>query len=141
MFLGTAEGWTAEGTVVAWYPTAATYQRAAQTQYHPAPVSYQQAQHLRYYQRQVSRGRDIPRLRIGAWEISGTCDIDAMMQAVNTHLRRHDTYHDRFVFGNDDEFLRYVIPDPEAITLAPTDLGRMAPPQIRKLLLDTPDPL
>lgn len=141
MFLGTVEDWTAEGTVVAWYPTAATYRRAAQAQYHPAPVSYQQAQHLRYYRRQVSRGRDIPRLCIGAWEISGTCDIDAMTQAVNTHLRRHDTYHDRFVFGDDDEILRYVIPDPEAITLAPTDLGRMAPPQIRKLLLDTPDPL
>lgn len=141
MFLGTVEDWTAEGTVVAWYPTAATYRRAAQAQYHPAPVSYQQAQHLRYYRRQVSRGRDIPRLCIGAWEISGTCDIDAMTQAVNTHLRRHDTYHDRFVFGDDDEILRYVIPEPEAITLAPTDLGRMAPPQIRKLLLDTPDPL
>lgn len=141
MFLGTVEDWTAEGTVVSWYPTAATYRRAAEAQCHPAPVSYQQAQHLRYYRRQVSRGRDIPRLCIGAWEISGVCDIDAMTQAINTHLRRHDTYHDRFAFGDDDEILRYVIPDPEVITLEPTDLGRMAPTQIRKLLLDTPDPL
>jgi hypothetical protein len=141
MFLGTVEDWTAEGTVVSWYPTATTYRRVAEAQYHPAPVSYQQSQHLRYYQRQVSRGRDIPRLCIGAWEISGICDIDAMTHAVNRHLRRHDTYHDRFGFGDDDEILRYVIADPEGITLAPTDLGRMAPPQIRKLLLDTPDPL
>lgn len=141
MFLGTVEDWTAEGTVVSWYPTAATYRRAAEARHHPAPVSYQQAQHLRYYRRQVSRGRDIPRLCIGAWEISGTCDIDAMTQAVNSHLRRHDTYHDRFAFGDNDEILRYVIPDPESITLEPTDLGRMAPNQIRKLLLDTPDPL
>ncbi|OBJ14686.1 hypothetical protein A5621_13590 [Mycobacterium colombiense] len=141
MFLGTVEDWTAEGTVVSWYPTAATYRRAAEAQHHPAPVSYQQAQHLRYYRRQVSRGRDIPRLCIGAWEISGICDIDAMTQAVNSHLRRHDTYHDRFGFGDNDEILRYVIPEPEAITLAPRDLGRMAPNQIRKLLLDTPDPL
>ncbi|OBF11196.1 condensation domain-containing protein [Mycobacterium sp. 852002-10029_SCH5224772] len=141
MFLGTVEDWTAEGTVVSWYPTATTYRRAAEAQYHPAPVSYQQSQHLRYYRRQVSRGRDIPRLCIGAWEISGVCDIDAMTHAVNSHLRRHDTYHDRFAFGDDDEVLRYVIADPEVITLAPTDLGRMGPPQIRKLLLDTPDPL
>ncbi|OMC30093.1 condensation domain-containing protein [Mycobacterium colombiense] len=141
MFLGTVEDWTAEGTVVSWYPTAATYRCAAEARHHPAPVSYQQAQHLRYYRRQVSRGRDIPRLCIGAWEISGLCDIDAMTQAVNSHLRRHDTYHDRFGFGDDDEILRYVIPEPEAITLAPRDLGRMAPNQIRKLLLDTPDPL
>ncbi|OMB99591.1 condensation domain-containing protein [Mycobacterium colombiense] len=141
MFLGTVEDWTAEGTVVSWYPTAATYRRAAEARHHPAPVSYQQAQHLRYYRRQVSRGRDIPRLCIGAWEISGICDIDAMTQAVNSHLRRHDTYHDRFGFGDNDEILRYVIPEPEAITLAPRDLGRMAPNQIRKLLLDTPDPL
>ncbi|OBK63725.1 hypothetical protein A5653_24445 [Mycobacterium colombiense] len=141
MFLGTVEDWTAEGTVVSWYPTAATYRRAAEARHHPAPVSYQQAQHLRYYRRQVSRGRDIPRLCIGAWEISGICDIDAMTQAVNSHLRRHDTYHDRFGFGDNDEILRYVIQEPEAITLAPRDLGRMAPNQIRKLLLDTPDPL
>ncbi|TAM72231.1 condensation domain-containing protein [Mycobacterium sp.] len=141
MFLGTVEDWTAEGTVVSWYPTATTYRRAAEAQYHPAPVSYQQSQHLRYYRRQVSRGRDIPRLCIGAWEINGICDIDAMTHAVNRHLRRHDTYHDRFGFGDDDEILRYVIADPEGITLAPRDLGRMAPTQIRKLLLDTPDPL
>lgn len=141
MFLGTVEDWTAEGTVVSWYPTATTYRRVAEAQYHPAPVSYQQSQHLRYYRRQVSRGRDIPRLCIGAWEISGVCDIDAMTYAVNAHLRRHDTYHDRFAFGDDDEVLRYVIAEPEVITLAPTDLGKMGPPQIRKLLLDTPDPL
>ncbi|OBH43400.1 condensation domain-containing protein [Mycobacterium mantenii] len=141
MFLGTVEDWTAEGTVVSWYPTAATYRRAAEAQYDPAPVSYQQSQHLRYYRRQVSRGRDIPRLCIGAWEISGVCDIDAMTYALNTHLRRHDTYHDRFAFGDNDEILRYVIADPEVITLVPTDLGTMAPNQIRKLLLDTPDPL
>lgn len=141
MFLGTVEDWTAEGAVVSWYPTATTYRRAAEARYHPAPVSYQQSQHLRYYRRQVSRGRDIPRLCIGAWEISGVCDIDAMTHAVNMHLRRHDTYHDRFAFGDDDEILRYVIAEPQAITLAPTDLGRMGPPQIRKLLLDTPDPL
>lgn len=141
MFLGTVEDWAAEGTVVSWYPTAATYRHAANAQRHPAPVSYQQAQHLRYYRRQVSRGRDIPRLCIGAWEISGVCDIDAMTQAVNSHLRRHDTYHDRFAFDDDDEIVRYVIADPEEITVAPTDLGKMGPPQIRKLLLDTPDPL
>ncbi|OBG66749.1 condensation domain-containing protein [Mycobacterium sp. E3339] len=141
MFLGTVDDWTAEGTVVSWYPTATTHARAAEAQYHPAPVSYQQSQHLRYYRRQVSLGRDIPRLCIGAWEIRGVCDIDAMTHAVNSHVRRHDTYHDRFDFDDNDEIRRYVIADPEEITLAPADLGRMAPVQIRKLILDTPDPL
>nr|WP_231994658.1 condensation domain-containing protein [Mycobacterium sp. ACS4054] len=104
-------------------------------------MSYQQSQHLRYYRRQVSLGRDIPRLCIGAWEIRGVCDVDAMTHAVNSHVRRHDTYHDRFDFDDNDEIRRYVIPDPAEITLAPADLGRMAPVQIRKLILDTPDPL
>jgi hypothetical protein len=141
MFLGTVDDWTAEGNVVSWCPTATTHACAAEAQSHPAPVSYQQSQHLHYYRRQVGLGRDIPRLCIGAWEIGGTCDIDAMTHAVNSHVRRHDTYHDRFVFGDDDEISRHVIADPETITLTPTDLGRMDPPQIRKLLLDTPDPL
>jgi hypothetical protein len=104
-------------------------------------VSYQQSQHLKYYRRQTSLGRDIPRLCIGVWEIMGVCDIEAMTQAINTHVRRHDTYHDWFAFGENDEIQRYVVAEPEAITLAPTDHGMMTPPQIRKLLLDTPDPL
>jgi Condensation domain len=141
MFLGTVDDWAAEGTVVSWYPTEASHACAAQAEPHPAPVSYQQAQHLRYYRRQTRLGRDIPRLCIGVWEIVGVCDIDAMTQAINAHVRRHDTYHDRFAFAGNDEIHRYVIDDPETITLAPTDHGMMTPPQIRKLLLDTPDPL
>lgn len=141
MFLGTVDDWTAEGTVTCWFPTASTFAQAAEAQPHPAAVSYQQSQHLQYYRRQVNLGRDIPRLCIGAWEIRGTCDTAAMTHAVNTHVRRHDTYHDRFSVRENDEVVRYVLPDPEAITLAATDLGRMAPQQIRKLLLDTPDPL
>src|SRR3954463_12850505 len=141
MFLGTVDDWTAEGTVVSWYPTEASHACAAQAGSHPAPLSYQQSQHLRYYRRQTSLGRDIPRLCIGVWEIMGVCDVDAMTEAVNAHVRRHDTYHDRFAFGDNDEIHRYVIADPDAITLAPTDHGMMTPPQIRKLLLDTPDPL
>jgi hypothetical protein len=141
MFLGTIDDWTAEGTVVSWCPTATTYACAAEAPPHPAPVSYQQSQHLQYYRRQVGLGRDIPRLCIGAWEIDGTCDIDAMTHAVNSHVRRHDTYHDRFALCDDDKVHRYVIADPETITLAPMDLGTMEPPQIRKLVLDTPDPL
>ena len=141
MFLGTVDDWTAEGTVVSWYPAEASYACAAEAEPHPAPVSYQQSQHLLYYRRQTSLGRDIPRLCIGVWEIMGVCDIDAMTHAVNAHVRRHDTYHDRFDFGDNDEIHRYVIADPEAITLEPTDHGMMTPPQIRKLLLNTPDPM
>jgi hypothetical protein len=141
MFLGTVDDWTAEGTVVSWYPTAASYASAALAARHPAPVSYQQSQHLQYYRRQTSLGRDIPRLCIGVWEITGVCDVAAMTQAINTHVRRHDTYHDWFTFGDNDEIHRYAIDEPETITLAPTDHGMMTPPQIRKLLLDTPDPL
>jgi hypothetical protein len=141
MFLGTVDDWTAEGTVMSWYPTEASHAGAAEAAPHPAPVSYQQSQHLRYYRRQTSLGRDIPRLCIGVWEIMGICDIEAMTEAVNAHVRRHDTYHDRFAFDESDEIHRYVIADPETITLAPTDHGMMTPPEIRKLLLDTPDPL
>src|SRR4029078_2842292 len=115
--------------------------RHAMRSRHPAAVSYQQSQHLQYYRRQTSLGRDIPRLCIGVWEIIGVLDVDAMTEAVNALVRRHDSYHDWFAFGADDEIHRYAIAEPENITLAPTDHGRMTPPQIRKLLLDTPDPL
>lgn len=141
MFLGTVDDWTAEGTVVSWYPTAASYTSATMAPRHPAPVSYQQSQHLQYYRRQTSLGRDIPRLCIGVWEIMGICDIAAMTQAINTHVRRHDTYHDWFTVAENNTIHRHVIDEPETITLAPTDHGVMTPPQIRKLLLDTPDPL
>jgi hypothetical protein len=141
MFLGTVDDWSAEGAVVSWYPTKASHASAAVAEPHAAPLSYQQSQHLQYYRRQTSLGRDIPRLCIGVWEIMGVCDIDAMTQAINAHVRRHDTYHDRFAFGENDEIHRYVIGEPETLTLAPTDHGMMTPSQIRKLLLDTPDPL
>jgi hypothetical protein len=126
---------------VSWYPTQASFASAADAAPHRAPVSYQQSQHLHHYHKQTSLGRDIPRLCIGVWEIMGVCDIEAMTQAVNAHVRRHDTYHDRFAFGENDEIHRYVIAEPETLTLAPKDHGIMTPPQIRKLLLDTPDPL
>ena len=141
MFLGTVDDWTAEGNAVSWYPTVHSYGSAALAAAHPAPVSYQQSQHLRFYRRQTSQGRDIPRLCVGAWEITGVCDIDAMTHAINVHVRRHDTYHDWFAFGENDAIHRYVIADPNDITLEPKDHGAMSPPQIRKLLLDTPDPL
>lgn len=39
MFLGTVDDWTAEGTVMSWYPTAASHASAADAAPHPAPVS------------------------------------------------------------------------------------------------------
>ena len=141
MFLGTVDDWSPEGTVVSWYPTAATCATARQSACDDVPASYQQSRHLEFYREQTAQGYDIPRLCIGVWEIPGVCDIDVMTHAINTHVRRHDTYHSWFSFTDDNDIVRHTIDNPDGIELRPVDCGAMTPPQIRKLLLDTPDPL
>jgi hypothetical protein len=141
VFLGTIDDWAPEGSVVSWHPTPSTYVNAGNAASDDVPVCYQQSQHLRFYREQTAQGRDIPRLCIGVWDIPGVCDVDAMTHAINTHVRRHDTYHSWFAFNDDSDIVRYTVDNPEVIEFRPVDNGAMTPQQIRKLLLETPDPL
>jgi hypothetical protein len=88
MLLGMVDDWTAEGTVVSWYPTEASHASAAQAACHPAPVSYQQPQHLQHYRRQTNLGRDIPRLCNGVWK-PGRADARGEPSGILHHQRAH----------------------------------------------------
>lgn len=140
MFLGTIDD-CPEGAVISWYPTEAACAKARRAAADDIPASYQQRQHLRFYREQTTQGRDIPRLCIGVWDIPGVCDIPAMTYAINKHVRRHDTYHSWFSFNDDNEIVRHTLENAGEIELCPVDSGHMTVPQIRKMLLDTPDPL
>ncbi len=125
------------GPVTAWTASAASREIMAGAARDPLPPSFQQASHLRtaYFAREVSR--EVPRLIIAAWDVDGICDIAAMTEAINTHLRRHDTYHSAFeVSGPDAETItRRTVEDPELIEFVPSALGMMEESEIRAHVL------
>ena len=45
-----------------------------------------------------------------------------MTDAINAHVRRHDTYHSAFEFENDD-IVRRTIDNPEVIDFVPVGVG------------------
>ena len=60
-----------------------------------------------------------------AWDIPGVCDVALMTEAINTHLRRHDTYHSTFEFENGNIFRR-TIENPTEIEFVPVSFGNMS---------------
>jgi mycolipenoyl-CoA---2-(long-chain-fatty acyl)-trehalose mycolipenoyltransferase / long-chain-acyl-CoA---trehalose acyltransferase len=135
---GTIHDWTpASGSVISWQACPRARVKAAQAPGNDVPPSYQQEQHLRAFREHQRRDLDMARLGIGAWDISGVCDIPAMTYAINAHLRRHDTYHSWFEFNDGDDIVRHTIGEPGDIEFAPTNYGEMGPAQIRSHLLDT----
>jgi mycolipenoyl-CoA---2-(long-chain-fatty acyl)-trehalose mycolipenoyltransferase / long-chain-acyl-CoA---trehalose acyltransferase len=81
------------------------------------------------------------RLSIGAWDISGVCDLAAMTDAINAHLRRHDTYHSWFECQDAGRIVRHTFSDPADIEFLPTDQGEMTSAELRDHILATPNPL
>jgi hypothetical protein len=133
---GTIHDWApAPGSVTSWQASSRARAKAARAPENGAPPSYQQTQHLRAFRDHESRGLDMARVCIGAWDIPGICDIPAMTYAINAHLRRHDTYHSWFEFDDADEVVRHTIGDPGDIEFLPTNHGPMAAAQIRSHLL------
>ncbi|OSC39378.1 acyltransferase [Mycobacterium decipiens] len=105
------------------------------------PPSYIQARHLLGYRDQAARGLDMSRLVVAALDIGGQCDIRAMTYVINTHLRRHDTYHSWFEFTDTAHIVRHMINDPAAIEMIPVEHGEMTPKQWQDYILATPSPL
>jgi mycolipenoyl-CoA---2-(long-chain-fatty acyl)-trehalose mycolipenoyltransferase / long-chain-acyl-CoA---trehalose acyltransferase len=140
--LGPINAWhPAHGPVTTWTASPAAREIAQQANRSPLPPSFQQAQHLRggFYSKAL--GRQLPRLMVVAWDIPGACDITAMTEAINAHVRRHDTYHSWFEFENGN-VLRHAIDDPSEIEFVPVSFGNMNPEQIRThALTTTPDTL
>jgi hypothetical protein len=75
------------------------------------------------------------------WDIPGVCDVAAMTRVINSHIRRHDTYHSFFEIENGNIFRR-TIADPNDIEFVPAPLGVMDAELVRTLALTaTPETL
>ncbi len=124
------------GPVTTWTASPASRQLMAQASVDPLKPSFQQAQHLRSAHYARTLDRKVPRLILAAWDVDGWCDIAAMTEAINAHVRRHDTYHSAFdVFSDDDDtitIVRRTIDDPADIEFVPAAMGFMEQDEIRE---------
>ena len=105
------------------------------------PVSYMQSQHLRNYTQRKAAGLNFSRQIIASCEVAGQCDISAMDHAVNTYLRRHDTFRSWFKEGDDGQFVRHAIENPDDIEFVPVDQGNLSVDEIHAHVVGIPNPL
>ena len=121
------------GPVTTWTASPASRQIMAEAGRDPLAPSAQQAQHLRSAHFARTLGRNVPRLILAAWDVEGWCDVAAMTEAINAHVRRHDTYHSAFeVAGDDAEIItRRTLDDPSTIEFIPAAMGFMEQDEVR----------
>ena len=100
-----------------------------------------QGQHLRNYTERAAEGLTFSRQIIASCEVAGQCDISAMDHAVNTYLRRHDTFRSWFEKTDDGEFVRRAMEDPDDIEFVPIDHGTMTVDEIHAHVVAIPNPL
>lgn len=142
---------TAVGPIASWNPgqgqviTSSVAPRTRQAMrtapVDPLPPSAQQTPHLWAAHAVAAAGRDMPRLVIAAWDIRGKCDIAAMTGAINSHIRRHDTYRSSFeIVGG--RIRRRTLESPDLLELTPAAMGFMTSDQARNhVLTSTPGTL
>ncbi|WP_395312229.1 condensation domain-containing protein [Mycobacterium sp. AMU20-3851] len=140
--IGTIEDWSPKpGVVTSWHPTKTAREKALEAPVSTVPVSYMQSQHIRGVYNQAAAGLDYSRQIIATCEVPGVCDIDAMNQALNAYLRRHDTYRSWFEYEGSGDIVRRAIVDPDDIEFEAVNHGQMAPEDARKHIVDIPSPL
>lgn len=140
--IGSIRSWQpGAGPVTTWTASPASREAMARAGHDPVAPSFQQAQHLRTAQFAKDLGREVPRLIMASWKVDGVCNVAAMTQAINLHIRRHDTYHSAFDV-QEDGITRRTIDDPERLEFVPTALGFMAADDVRNhVLTATPNTL
>lgn len=142
MGLESVSNWVpAPGSVWLWHTSPATLEKVRRAPISAVPPSYIQARHLRGFREQTARGLDMSRLLVAALDFPGQCDIRAMTYVINSHLRRHDTYHSWFEFAGTQHIVRHTIDDPADIELLPVEHGEMTPQQWQDYVLTTPGPV
>lgn len=140
--LETVDSWVpAPGSVWQWHASPASLKKAQAAPVSSVPPSYIQARHLRALREQTARGLDMSRLLVTALDMSGQCDIRTMTYAINSHLRRHDTYRSWFEFSDNKCIIRHTLDDPADIEFIPVEQGEMTPRQWQDYVLSTPSPL
>lgn len=121
------------GPVTTWSASPASREIMAQAEIDPMAPSFQQAQHLRTAYHAKADGREVPRLIMASWDVDGWCDIAAMTDAINSHIRRHDTYHSAFEVTA-ESITRRNVADAARIEFVPTALGFLDQDAIRTLV-------
>ncbi|MDA0251126.1 MAG: condensation domain-containing protein [Actinomycetota bacterium] len=136
--IGSISSWNpGRGPVTTWTASPASRDVMARAEQDLLPPSFQQAQHLRTAHFARNLDREVPRLIMAAWDVEGWCDVAAMTEAINAHIRRHDTYHSAFdVQGDEAEIItRRTVDDPARIEFVPTALGFMREEEVRAHVL------
>ncbi|MCV7204435.1 acyltransferase [Mycolicibacterium peregrinum] len=140
--VGALDEWSlSPGSVTSWHPTPAAQETARNAPVSSVPVSYMQSQHLRNYTQRKAAGLNFSRQIIASCEVAGQCDISAMDHAVNTYLRRHDTFRSWFKEGDDGQFVRHAIENPDDIEFVPVDQGNLSVDEIHAHVVGIPNPL
>ncbi len=143
--IGSIKSWQpGRGPVITWTASTASREAMARADVDVLPPSFQQAQHLRTAHFARTLKREVPRLIMVSWDVDGWCDVASMTEAINTHIRRHDTYHSRFeVEGAEAEtMIRRTVADPGLIEFVPAPVGFMEADEIRAhVVTTTPDTL
>ncbi|OSC31714.1 acyltransferase [Mycobacterium vulneris] len=142
LFVGTVYDWAPEtGKVVSWQPSSASLAKARQAPISDVPLSAMQEAHLRGFSRYAARGLDYARLVIGTGDEPGRCDVRTMGYVINSHLRRHKTYHSWFEYEGTESIVRHTIVEPADIEFVPVRQGDMTPQEWHQFVLSTPDPV
>lgn len=143
LFVGTVYDWVVPeaDAIVSWQPSPASLAKARQAPVSAVPLSAMQEAHLRGFSRYAARGLDYARLVIGSGDEPGRCDVRAMSYVINSHLRRHKTYHSWFEYGNAETIVRHTIADPTDIEFVPVRQGSMTRNEWHQFVLSTPDPV
>ena len=109
------------GRVTTWKPTADIIDVVHSAPPHPVPPSHIQEEYLKSAYRNRNSGFRFSRLCLVTFDIFSPLDADAMTRAINTFVRRHDTFASWFS-TDDDGVVRHVT-DPAIIELAPVEHG------------------
>ncbi|AYJ48548.1 condensation domain-containing protein [Rhodococcus sp. P1Y] len=110
------------GLVTTWKPSADTIARVHAAPPHPVPASHIQEEYLKSAYRNRDSGFRFSRLCLVTFDIFEPLDSEAMTQAVNAFVRRHDTFASWF--DVDDDGVERHVTDVETIELVPTEHGR-----------------
>lgn len=110
------------GCVTTWKPTAESIEKVHSAPPHPIPASHIQEEYLKSAYRNRDSGFRFSRLCLVTFDIFEPLDADAMTRAINTFVRRHDTFSSWF--STDENGVVRHVTEPDAIELVPTEFGR-----------------
>jgi hypothetical protein len=142
LFVGTVNDWVpGQGSIVSWQASPASLEKARQAPISDVPLSAMQDAHLRGFSRYAARGLNYARLVIGSGDEPGRCDVRVMSYVINSHLRRHRTYHSWFEYEDAERLVRHTVGDPADIEFVPIRHDEMTPAEWHQFVLSTPDPV